>query len=45
MNEYVDHTVLKAGTTWQDVKKICDEAKEYKFVAICIPACFVKEAK
>jgi deoxyribose-phosphate aldolase len=25
--------------------KVCDEAKQYNFVAICIPACFVKEAK
>lgn len=45
MNKYIDHTVLKAGTTWNDVKKVCDEAKENQFVAICIPACFVREAK
>lgn len=37
--------MLKPGTTWDDVKKTCDEAKQHKFAAVCIPACFVKEAK
>ena len=27
INEYIDHTILKAGSTWDDIKKICDEAK------------------
>ncbi|CDW71994.1 deoxyribose-phosphate aldolase [Stylonychia lemnae] len=45
VNKYIDQTVLKGGTTWDEVKKVCDEAKEYKFVAVCIPPCFVKEAK
>jgi len=36
---------LKAGTTWEDVKIVCDEAIFNNFVAVCIPACFVKEAK
>ena len=45
MHRYIDHTKLNAGTTWNDVKKICDEAKQHCFVAICIPACYVKNAK
>ena len=45
MNRYIDHTILKAGTTWGEIKKVCDEAKANNFIAVCIPACFVKEAK
>jgi len=45
IHKYVDHTVLKAETTWSDIKKVCDEAMEYNFAAICIPACYVKAAR
>jgi len=45
MNALIDHTILKPGTTLEDVKKICDEAKKHKFAAVCIPPCFVKQAK
>ena len=28
--KHVDHTVLKAFTTWEDVEKLCEEAVEYE---------------
>ena len=43
--KYIDHTVLKATTTSQDVKKLCLEAKEYGFYSVCVNGCFVKECK
>jgi deoxyribose-phosphate aldolase len=36
---------LKGGTTWDEVKQVCLEALQYNFIAVCIPPCFVKEAK
>ena len=45
VNRYIDQTVLKAGTKWEDVKKVCTEAYANDFPAVCIPPCFVKEAK
>ncbi|MBN1499618.1 MAG: deoxyribose-phosphate aldolase [Spirochaetes bacterium] len=36
INTYIDHTILKADATVSDVKKICDEAKEYEFASVCI---------
>jgi deoxyribose-phosphate aldolase len=45
VNEYIDQTVLKAGTRWEDVKKVCNEAKQYHFPAVCIPPSFIKQAK
>ncbi len=32
----IDHTVLKATSTKEDVIKICNEAKEYGFFSVCI---------
>ncbi|ONI39252.1 deoxyribose-phosphate aldolase [Candidatus Epulonipiscium fishelsonii] len=40
----VDHTLLKPTATWEDIKEICDEAKEMKVASICIPPSFVKQA-
>jgi deoxyribose-phosphate aldolase len=41
----VDHTALKAFTTWKDVKKLCKEALKYRFASVCIPPCYVKYVK
>lgn len=42
---YIDHTVLKPTTTIADIEKLCAEAKEYGFAAVCVPPLFVKKAK
>lgn len=31
-----DHTILKADATTAQVKKICEEAKEYSFASVCV---------
>src|SRR5258706_1466803 len=41
----IDHTVLKPTTTLRDVEKLCSEAADYGFAAVCIPTLFVKKAK
>lgn len=41
---YVDHTALKAYTTWQEIEKLCKEAVHYKTASVCIPSCYVKSA-
>lgn len=42
---YIDHTVLKPTTLLSDVEKICAEAIENNFAAVCVPPLFVKRAK
>ena len=42
--QYVDHTLLKQEATWEDIKKICDDAMTYKTASVCIPPCYVKKA-
>lgn len=41
----VDHTLLLQGSTWDQIKVICDDAMEYKTASVCIPPSFVKRAK
>ena len=45
MNKYIDHTVLKAFATKDDIIKLCNEAKEYNFKSVCVNPCYVKLAK
>lgn len=40
-NKMIDHTVLKADTPLETVKRICDEAMEYVFASVCINPCHV----
>ena len=40
--KYIDHTLLKAFATWDDIKVICDEAIQYNTASVCIPPCYVK---
>jgi deoxyribose-phosphate aldolase len=42
---YIDHTVLKPTTTIADIEKLCAEAKQYSFAAVCVPPLFVKMVK
>ena len=43
--KYIEHTLLKPGATESDIKKLIDEALEYKFFGICINPNFVKCAR
>ncbi|WP_024768170.1 deoxyribose-phosphate aldolase [Aquimarina macrocephali] len=41
LNTYIDHTLLKADATVDDIKKLCAEAKEYHFYAVCVNSYYV----
>lgn len=45
LNRYIDHTILKPTTTLAEIEKLCQEAIEYRFAAVCVPPLFVKKAK
>ena len=45
LNKYIDHTLLKPTTLISEIEKLCDEAKQYEFAAVCVPPNFVKKAK
>ena len=39
---HVDHTLLKAFATWEDIQKLCEEAIQYQTASVCIPPCYIK---
>ena len=41
----VDHTLLLQGSTWEEIKAICDDGMKYETASVCIPTCYVKQAK
>jgi deoxyribose-phosphate aldolase len=41
----IDHTLLKADASEKEIKKLCAEAKEYGFAAVCVPPYFVRKCK
>ena len=41
----MDHTLLAQGATWDEIRKICDDAIEYGTASVCIPPSYVKQAK
>ena len=32
----IDHTILRADATEQDVKRVCAEALQYQFASVCV---------
>ena len=44
-NKYIDHTLLKPEATSTQILKLCEEAKTYDFMSVCINPCFVSLAK
>src|SRR5690349_19048300 len=41
----IEHSFLKPTATIADIERICNEAKENAFRAVCVPPLFVKKAK
>ncbi len=42
MAKYIDHTLLKQNASLEDVQRICEEAKKYKFASVCVNPCYIK---
>jgi len=41
----VDHTLLKQTATWDQIRSLCDDAIRYQTASVCIPPCYVRQAK
>ena len=44
LSKKFDHTLLKATATASDIRKLCDEARTYKFASVCVNPCWVADA-
>lgn len=45
LNQYIEHTLLKADTKKKEIEKLCAEAIQFNFFGVCVPPYFVKTAK
>lgn len=41
---YIDHTLLKPDSTLENIRQLCNEAREYNFAAVCVPPYYVHDA-
>lgn len=44
LNRYIDHTLLKADATPEQIEKLCAEALEYNFASVCVNTCHIPMA-
>ncbi len=44
LNQYIDHTLLKANATLNDIEILIEEAKKFQFKAVCLNPYWVKTA-
>ncbi len=42
---HIDHTLLKAFCSWEEIQALCDEAVKYNTASVCIPSCFIGPVK
>lgn len=45
LSKYIDHTLLKATATENDIIQLCKEAIEYNFFAVCVNSSYVELCK
>ena len=38
---HVDHTLLTAAASWQEIKRLCNEALEFHTASVCVPPCYI----
>lgn len=44
-NKLIDHTILKPDASIEAIKKICQEAKEYNFMSVCVNPAYISLCK
>src|SRR5687767_11638141 len=42
---FIDHTLLKADATAKDIERLCAEAREHRFYAVCVNGSWVEVAQ
>lgn len=43
--KYIDHTLLKATATWEEIASLCDVAVREGAASVCVPPSFVKKIR
>ena len=45
INQFIDHTLLKNTATIAEIEKLCSEAVQYQFAAVCVPPYYVNDSR
>jgi len=45
LNKYIDHTLLRADATQEEITKLCNEAKQYNFASVCVNPYYIPYCK
>lgn len=45
LNQYIDHTILKANAVEADIRQLCFEAREHQFFSVCVNSAWVPCAR
>ena len=45
LNQYIDHTILKANAVEADICQLCSEAREHQFFSVCVNSAWVPCAR
>ena len=45
LNQYIDHTILKANAVEADIRQLCSEAREHQFFSVCVNSAWVPCAR
>lgn len=43
--KHIDHTLLRPDTVLADVRRVCEEAIQHQFAAVCVPPLFMRDAR
>ncbi len=43
--KHIDHTLLRAYATWEEIKLLCDEAIAYNCASVCVPQTYVERIR
>lgn len=42
---HVDHTLLRAYASWEEIEALCKEAVELHTASVCIPPCYIRRVR
>ena len=42
---YIDHTLLRPDAAAADIERLCAEAKQHQFYAVCVNGCWIEFAR
>ena len=42
---HIDHTLLNASASWEEIQRLCEEAVAYGTASVCIPPCYIERVR